>query len=70
MKNIPVQKAKELILNLMSIGEIESRVNVNNEILGDKNWASTGSDFHNNCRRQLEEQNARLSETLAFLKES
>lgn len=70
MKNIPVQKAKELILNLMSIGAIESKINANNWILSDNSWASTGSDYHKQCRKELEEKNARLSETLAFLKES
>lgn len=46
---------------------IQDDFNINEKVLSDKDWASSGTDFHNECRQELELKNKSIKRQLSIL---
>ena len=38
------------------VRELKAELTINKNVLKDKNWASSGSDFHNECRADMDKE--------------
>jgi len=64
-KNLPDLK-KQIINQYLDF--IIDDFNINEKVLSDNSWASSGSDFHNECRQELELKNKSIKRQIQLLK--